>query len=260
MSYTSSKNGNGIYESELIHAGLFEGIGGFSLGAQLAGIETVWISELSNYKQNILSQHFPNAKIYGKIQNIKNAPYADILTGGFPCQDISISGTRSGIIGTRSSLWEEFFRVAKETQPKYIVIENSPQLLNAGLEYILHDLSQIGYNAEWKIISAAQFGHRHLRKRFILIAYSNKIRFKRSLSIFRIIPEVFQQTKISKQTYLPMLLKRFDRYTNKRDLRTNTRFSVGLDKNTIESIGDSINVDLAQYIFECIKIHHAAQK
>lgn len=97
---------------ELTHGGLFEGIGGFSEGARRAGVETLWFSENNNYKQNILKQHFPEAHLYGSIFKIKNPPYVDIITGGFPCTDISAAGGRTGIFGDSSSLYTEMYRVA----------------------------------------------------------------------------------------------------------------------------------------------------
>ncbi len=245
----------------LIHAGLFEGIGGFSLGAKRAGIPTAWTCELNTFKRSILRHHFPNAKHYKDVHQIQkeNIEEANILTAGFPCTDISLAGGYTGIFGTRSSLYTEAYRIAEIMRPRYIVFENVPQLRTSGLEYILYDLSRIGYDAQWTHLRAEQFGHRHKRKRIIIIAHPNSIgSIQRFTPIFRELQEIFPETEISEQTYLPGLLKRFDRYTDQRTFSANTRISEGLDKDTIHAVGDSINVDLAHYIFECIKQHSIA--
>ena len=245
-------------EIKLTHGGLCEGIGGFSLGAKRAGIRTVWFSENNNYKQNILSQHFPETKLYGNIFKIKTPEKVDIISAGFPCTDTSIAGAGKGLFGDNSGLWVEVFRIIVETMPGYIVLENSPQLCKKGLEYILYDLSRIGYDAEWKCLQANQFGHRHKRKRFFIIAYPMRRRTLSYACIFRSIPEVLpgiKQRDWTGQAYLPSLLKRFNRHSDTLSFRTNTRFSEGLDKAALHAIGDSLNVDIAQYLFECIKIH-----
>lgn len=241
----------------LTHGGLFEGVAGFGLGARRAGFNSIFAVERNKYKQQIIHQHFPNCQIYGNIQTAKNLPFVDVLTGGFPCQNISLAGIKTGIIGDQSGLWSEFFRVIKETKPGYIIIENSSNLLNAGIEYILYDLASIGYDAEWTIISCKQFGLRQLRKRLFIIAYPmQERRSKRKVSIFRSIPEIFQQKEISEQANIPMLLERFDGHTNKSLLRANTRLSNGLDINRIESIGDSVSPYITEYLFNCIKFHY----
>ncbi len=241
----------------LTHGGLFEGIGGFSLGAKRAGVNTIWTVEKDDWKRQILKHNFPQAKHFTDVFKIneKNIEAADILTGGFPCQDISLAGMGAGIFGSRSFLYTEMYRIAQIMRPRYIVFENVPQLRSSGLEYILYDLTRIGYDAQWTTLRAEQFGHRHKRKRIIIIAYSHSIgSLQRFTPIFRELQEVFPETEIPKQTYLPSLLKRFDRHTDQRTFFANTRISKGLDKHTIHAVGDSVCVDMAHYIFECIKI------
>lgn len=241
--------------SNLTHAGLFEGIGGFSLGAQKCGIKTIWTCEKDAWKRNVLKSKFIYAKHYTNVFKIKqeNCQKADILTGGFPCQDISVAGFGTGIFGDRSFLYTEMYRIAEIMRPRYIVFENVPQLCKSGLEYILFDLARIGYDAQWTTLRADWFGHRHKRKRIFIIAYPMRFRsIQGTPFIFKGIQEVFQQEQDAKQTYLPGLLKRFDRHSNQRTFLTNTRISYGLDKNTIHAVGDSVNVDIAHYLFRCI--------
>ncbi len=157
---------------------LFSGIGGFELGLERAipGLETVWQVEQVEFCQKVLKKHWPNAKIYDDVRNINknNVEPVDILCGGFPCQDISIAGKGLGINeGKKSGLWWEMHRIIGELRPRIAIMENVPAVTFRGLDTVLGSLSQIGYDAEWTIISAAQFGAPHVRKRWFCVAYSN---------------------------------------------------------------------------------------
>lgn len=166
---------NFLCGGKLTHGSLFSGIGGFELGAEWAEIPTLWNCEILPYQQKILKQHYPNTKQYADIKELQNPEYCDIISGGFPCQDISNSGTKLGIKGHRSGLWGEMFRIIREVRPKYVIIENSPALIIRGFERVLCDLSEIGYNAEWQCLSGKQFGTTHKRERIYCIAYSDGI-------------------------------------------------------------------------------------
>jgi DNA (cytosine-5)-methyltransferase 1 len=107
-----------------------------------------------------------DAKAYETLE------YADLICGGFPCQDISNAGKRKGITGERSGLWKEFLRVIREVRPRYVLIENVAALANRGLDVVLCDLAQSGYDAEWNIVSAASVGAPHRRERIFIVAYS----------------------------------------------------------------------------------------
>ena len=115
----------------LTHGSLFSGIGGFELGAERVGITTVWNCELMPYNRQILKQHFPNTKQYSAITQMDIPEKVNIISGGFPCQDISIAkvtgkdGIAKGIKGERSGLWAEMFRIIRGVRPEYIIIENS---------------------------------------------------------------------------------------------------------------------------------------
>lgn len=154
---------------------LFSGIGGFELGLERAipGLETVWQVEQVEFCQKVLQKHWPNAKIYDDVRNITkyNVEPIDILCGGFPCQDISLAGKGEGINGKKSGLWWEMHRIIGELRPRIAIMENVPAITFRGLSDVLGSLSEIGYDAEWTIISAAQFGAPHLRKRWFCVAY-----------------------------------------------------------------------------------------
>lgn len=157
----------------LTHGSLFSGIGGFDLGFQWAGIKTVWQVEINGYCRKVLARHFPEAERFSDIREVgaHNLKGVDIISGGFPCQDISVAGKQAGIDGERSGLWAEFYRIIGELRPRYVVIENVANLVVLGLERVLSDLASIGYDAEWQIISANDVGAPHLRKRIWIVAY-----------------------------------------------------------------------------------------
>lgn len=114
----------------LTHGSLFSGIEGFGLGAALAGIKTVWSCELEDYQTLIIKKNFGEQhEINRDIRTYKSPSFVDIISGGFPCQDISIAGKGVGIIGERSGLWSEMFRIIRKVRPRYVLIENSPMLL-----------------------------------------------------------------------------------------------------------------------------------
>lgn len=180
-------------QSKLTHGSLFSGIGGFELGAEMAGIDTLWNCEIEKFQGEILKTKFPHAERHTDITKTTGLRYVDIISGGFPCQDISVAGKREGIKGKRSGLWSEMYRIIREVRPKYVVVENSPALVISGLEQVLCDLSQIGYNAEWQCISNYAFGYPHKRERLYLIAYSNKIGLQGDVCKCESINSIFKQ-------------------------------------------------------------------
>lgn len=174
---------------------LFSGIGGIEIGFEREGFKTEWFIENNLYCQTILKKQFPGTIIYGDITKINFAdlPRVDILTGGFPCQDISQAGKGIGITGSRSSLWKYYCEAIRTIRPKYAVIENVSMLARRGLNVVLSDLAKIGYDAEWYNISASSIGANHRRERLIIIAYPNSQRH-----IYREFEE--QSTEERKQT------------------------------------------------------------
>ena len=156
------------------HGSLFSGIGGFDLGFERAGIETVWQVELDEYCRRVLAQHFPRAQRFSDIRECgaQNLPAVDIISGGFPCQDISNAGKRVGIDGERSGLWSEYARIIRELRPRYVVVENVAALLGRGMERVLGDLAAVGYDAEWQSIRASDVGAPHRRERIWIVAYA----------------------------------------------------------------------------------------
>lgn len=140
-------------------------------------MRTVAFCEIEPYARAVLAKHWPGVPCYGDVRELDSARLAhdgiaaDVICGGFPCQDISVAGSGAGITGTRSGLWREFARLIREIRPRYIIVENVSELLNRGMGEILGELAAIGYDAEWHCIPAAYVGAPHRRDRAWLIGY-----------------------------------------------------------------------------------------
>ena len=163
----------------MIHVDLFSGIGGFRIALDIVGvpIEHSYHSDICDYSNRIYAQHYPDSIALGDIRSIKGdelrCRHPDttfVLTGGFPCQDISTGGKRKGLSGERSGLWYEMLRVIGELRPELAFIENVAALRNRGLIDVLKGLDGIGYDAEWRTLSAQEIGAIHQRKRLWIIA------------------------------------------------------------------------------------------
>lgn len=152
----------------------FAGVGGFSLAAhQLGGFETIGFVEREPFCQQILSKNFAGIPIYDDITTFNPEPdSADVICGGFPCQDISTAGKQAGIKeGTRSGLFYELMRVVRMVRPQYVVLENVAAILANGLDTVLGELAEAGFDAEWACIPASAVGACHQRDRWWLVAY-----------------------------------------------------------------------------------------
>jgi DNA (cytosine-5)-methyltransferase 1 len=166
---------------------LFSGIGGFSLGLErTGGFETVAFCEIEEFPRKVLGKHWPKVPIYEDVRTLTGERLAadgiavDVITGGFPCQDISTAGRQAGIgEGTRSGLWSEIVRLACELRPQFIIVENVANLLagpsdkpGAWFGRVLGDLAECGYDAEWENIPAAALGACHRRERVWIVAHA----------------------------------------------------------------------------------------
>lgn len=240
-----------VMPSCLSHGSLFSGVGGFELGAKEAGIETIWNCEFEQFNRDILKKNFPNTKQYENIIGMEIPEYVDIVSGGFPCQDISIANTNAdGIKGKRSGLWSEMFRIIRGVKPKYVIIENSPMLLVRGFERVLCDLSEIGYDAEWQCLSAETFGYAHKRERLYCIAYPNSFRRNEK----EIQTSIFNQTlpKASGREFSGAISGAIRNKDNSELLRNDDGFPFVVDR--IKACGNAVVPGVAKYLFECIKL------
>lgn len=158
---------------------LFAGSGGGILGGTLLGWTTICGVEINPYSASVLLARqtdgvlapFP---VWDDIRTFDGRPWrglVDVVSGGFPCQDISAAGKGAGLAGSRSGLWWEMFRIICEVQPPFVFLENSPLLTSRGLDVILGALASVGYDAEWGVFGADNVGAPHVRKRIWILAY-----------------------------------------------------------------------------------------
>jgi DNA (cytosine-5)-methyltransferase 1 len=160
---------------------LFSGAGGFHLGLKQAGIKfnKTFFSEIDKNAIKVYKKQFPNSIELGDINNIneKKLPKIDLVTFGFPCQDISIAGYGKGLSGPRSSLFNEAIRIISWCKPEYFIFENVKNLfsVNKGkdFKYILRTVADIGYNAQWQLINTNWFLPQN-RERIYFIGYTGK--------------------------------------------------------------------------------------
>ena len=160
----------------------FSGIGGFEIGIEAAfgdSVKTVWQVEKDSFCQKVLKKHWPNTLLLDDVKKVnKNTvPPIDMLIGGFPCQSISVAGNREGLENEeKSGLWWEMFRIIGDLRPRIVVLENVSNVIRLGGSAVVGSLASIGYNLEWKIVRASDFGAPHRRARWFCVAYSNRKR------------------------------------------------------------------------------------
>ena len=149
---------------------LFSGVGGIDLGLERAGFHTAWFCEANPYCRAVLARHWPGVPCYPDVRTLGcDVPRVDLLCGGFPCQPVSVAGKRLGSRDPRW-LWPAFARVISQLRPAVVLLENVPGLRTAGLRDVLADLAELGFDAEWTIIRASDFGAPHIRARIFLVA------------------------------------------------------------------------------------------
>lgn len=153
---------------------LFSGIGGLELGLErgIGDARTVWQVEQNAYCRAVLAKHWPDATRYEDVRHVGRDTLApvDVICGGYPCQPFSIAGLKRGTDDERH-LWPEFARILREIRPRYAVLENVPNHLALGFGDVLRDLADIGYDAEWEVLSAGALGAHHLRRRVFVVAH-----------------------------------------------------------------------------------------
>lgn len=154
-------------------ASVFSGIGGWDLAGRSRGLENLWMCEINPFRTAVLEQRFPGVPIYPDVRGIRTeeTPRPDILCASFPCQDVSVAGSKRGIAGPKSGIWVETIRLVRGFRPDYLVMENVASLASFGLDLVLDALAQIGYDAEWECLTAEAFGAPHKRDRIWIVAY-----------------------------------------------------------------------------------------
>ena len=157
---------------------LFAGAGGGILAGKLLGWRTVCAVEWEPYPASVLCARqndglLPTFPIWDDVQTFDGKPWrgiVDVVSGGFPCQDISAAGKGAGIDGERSGMWGEMARIIHEVRPRFAFVENSPMLTSRGLGTVLGDLAAMGFDAKWGVLGAADIGANHQRDRIWIVA------------------------------------------------------------------------------------------
>jgi DNA (cytosine-5)-methyltransferase 1 len=171
--------GNDMVNQQSINElALFAGAGGGILGGKLLGWKTVCAVEWEPYPASVLCARqneglLPPFPIWDDVQTFDGKPWrgiVDVVSGGFPCQDISAAGRGAGIDGQRSGMWREMARIIHEVRPRYALVENSPMLTSRGLGTVLGDLASMGFDARWGVLGAADVGANHQRYRIWIVA------------------------------------------------------------------------------------------
>ena len=154
---------------------LFDGISGFILGFERAGMECVGRAEVDRFCNELAAEHYPHLSSYGDVRYVtrETTGTVDLICGGFPCQDLSVAGKRAGLDGERSGLWFEFRRIIADVRPRWVVIENVPGLLssNGGRDMgaIIEALAELGYGWAYRRLDAQYFGLAQRRKRIFIV-------------------------------------------------------------------------------------------
>ena len=176
-----------IKKRALNELALFAGAGGGLLASKILRWNTVAACEIQEYPRRVIMQRqrdgllekFP---IWDDVCTFDGRPWrgsVDVISGGFPCQDISASGKGAGLAGARSGLWKQYKRIIKQIQPGFVFAENSPMLRTRGLATVIKDLTGMGYHVRWCVLGAGDIGANHHRDRMWILAHTNGAQFKR---------------------------------------------------------------------------------
>ncbi len=156
---------------------LFTGYGGITLALKGYAKPIAYV-EIEEYAQKIISYRMaegrlPRAPILADVKNVQGQINdCDIIYGGFPCQDISTAGNGKGLAGERSGLFYEVVRLTKEIRPSFVFLENVPAIRTRGLEQVVKEFTQMGYDCRWTMLSAKSIGAPHKRERWFILAHS----------------------------------------------------------------------------------------
>jgi DNA (cytosine-5)-methyltransferase 1 len=166
---------------QLTAVSLFAGVGGFDLALERQGVKVVASVEIDKKAQDVLRRHFPNSTIFGDVTGVTGEqliqagfnPKRGIITGGFPCQDLSVAGKRAGLQGSRSGLFWEIVRLLTETKAENFILENVPGLLSsndgADMATVITALDDIGFDVAWRVCDAQFYGVPQRRRRVFIV-------------------------------------------------------------------------------------------
>ena len=237
---------------------LFAGAGGGILGGFLLGWRTICAVEYNAYARSVLLARqndgtlapFP---VWDDVRTFDGKPWrglVDVVSGGFPCQDISAAGKGAGITGERSGLWKEFARIIREVRPRYAFIENSPRLTIRGLEIVLADLAKMGFDAKWGVLGSIDAELPTLRERLFIVASTDRMRLEGEREHpthgFDLGKQIIQKPK-APSTFLQQFLQRFDASRVQREFN-----GMGNSVDRLKAIGNGQVPKLAATAFSIL--------
>ena len=237
----------------LKHLDLFSGVGGFALAARWCnGIETTQFVELDENCHGPIQRHWPGIPIHRDIRSFTAKPDTwNLLTAGFPCQDISKANPKGqGLKGEMSRLWFEVLRIIREARPTYIVLENAPSTIGRNwLRTILEGLNACGYDAQWSIVSVRSLGGRHLRNRHFVLAYPSSLRLNENAYAAQVASQDLSAIASRRwQKNIKSAIPIRGRATDipvPRALRGSNGLPTRMDKNRIKMLGNAVSPQVA---------------
>ena len=156
----------------MIFGSLFSGIGGLDLACESVGWRCAWQVEIDPFCRAVLAKHWPDVERYDDVRDVgaDRLMAVDVIVGGFPCQDVSVAGSRRGVApGTRSGLWFDFLRIVQELGPRGVIVENVGGLAGRDLDTVATGLHGAGYAVEVSRVAAADVGAPHYRQRIWIV-------------------------------------------------------------------------------------------
>ncbi len=251
---------------------LFSGLGMFSYAARNVfqeNFKSAGFVEIDKYCQKQILDFFEGATIYDNIETFEPGEEnkADIITAGFPCTDISIASPRKfeqksdRVHGERSGLWKHIIRVSRRIRPRYIILENSTNIVHSsGISSIIKELSAQRYCLWWSCISAQEFGLPHLRRRWYAVAFNTDIFGFNEIQIFnRIFEQELHKTRTKAYKRLESKFGRLHSVQTFAEdyakfLTMDNEYSTKENQDDLKAVGNSIVPDIAELLFSCIKI------
>jgi DNA (cytosine-5)-methyltransferase 1 len=227
----------------LTHGSLFAGIGGFDLGFERAGIKTVWQVEIDPFCRKVLERHWPNVRRFEDVRGCSdlNLSAPDIVSGGFPCQDISRAGKGAGIEGARSGLWFDMYRIIRQLRPRFVVVENVAALLDGAIGRVLADLAAAGFDAEWRVFRASDFGAPHERQRLFIVAYPDESNGQAGMGVKQDRAQTVLAGSLGER--LPIWLQTADQFVGMAD-----GLSAESYRNRVGAVGNAVVPQIAEWI------------
>jgi DNA (cytosine-5)-methyltransferase 1 len=235
---------------------LFAGIGALDLGLERAGFEVVGQVEIDEYCRRVLARHWPEAPRHDDVRTAPgwwqstNRPDVDVVAGGFPCQPFSTAGLRRGT-GDERWGWPWMAAVIRLVRPRYVLVENVAALLDDrdAFGWLLGDLAELGFDAEWSVFTACSVGAPHVRRRLLLVAYANSQDGAAGLGgerhRARPVPEIHHRTRAWRD--------RVDRALEAS--RSDDRETDGLARRMVTAGGNAVVPDVAEHIGHLITAH-----